>query len=60
MRIIEFKNQILNLLHKLVVQKEELILILGSKIHNFWTLFWCRTKILLKIQPEIQKLDLKY
>ena len=54
--IIEFKNQVWNLLHKLLVLIGELILILGSKIHNFFTIFWCRTKISLKIQPEIQKL----
>ena len=54
--IIEFKNQVWNLLHKLVAQKGELILILGSKINNFWTIFLHRTKISLKILPEIQKL----
>ena len=37
--IIEFKNQVWNLLHKLEVWKGEFILILGSKIHNFLTLF---------------------
>ena len=35
-------------------------MILESKIHYFWAIFWYRTKISLKIQPEIQKLDLKY
>ena len=53
--IIEFENQVWNSLHKLVVWKGELILILGSKIHNLWTIFYRRTKISLKIQPEIQK-----
>ena len=53
--IIEFENQVWNSLHKLVVWKGELILIFGSKIHNFWTIFYRRTKISLKIQPEIQK-----
>ena len=46
--------------HKLLVLRGELILILGSKIHNFFTIFWCHTKISLKIQQEIQKSDLKY
>ena len=32
----------------------ELILILGSKIHNFLTIFCRRTKISLEIQPEIK------
>ena len=57
--IIEFENQVWNSLHKLVVWKGELILIFGSKIHNLWTIFYRRTKISLKIQPEIQKSDLK-
>ena len=34
----------------------ELILILESEIHKFFTIFGRRTKISLKIQPEIQKL----
>ena len=55
LRIIEFENQVWNSLHKLAVWKGELILILGSKIHNLWTNFYLRTKISLKIQPEIQK-----
>ena len=37
----------------------EVILMLGSKIHNIFTIFWRRTKISLKIQPEIQKLGSK-
>ena len=56
LRIIEFENQVWNSLHKLVVRKGELILIFESKIHNFWTIFYRRTKISLKISPEIQKL----
>ena len=54
------QDQLWILLHKLVVCRGYLILILGSKIHNFWTIFWCCTKISHKIQPEIQNLDLKY
>ena len=42
-----------------MVWKGELILIFGSKIHNLWTIFYCRTKISLKIQPEIQKSGFK-
>ena len=37
--IIEFKNQVSNLLRNLLILIWELILILGSKIHNFWTIF---------------------
>ena len=57
--IIEFKNPVSNLLHKLLVFIGELILILGPKIHNLWTIFYRRTKISLKIQPEIQKFGFK-
>ena len=37
--IIEFKNKVWNLLPKLLVLTGELILILGSKIHNFLPFF---------------------
>ena len=49
----DIQNQVWNLLHKLVVQKGELILISGSKATIFFIIFCRRTKISLKIQPEI-------
>ena len=54
--ILEFKNQVSNSLHKLLVLIGELILILGSKVHSFLVIFCRIAKISLKIQPEIQKL----
>ena len=50
--IIEFKNHV----GKFLILIEVLILILGSKIHNFLWKIFCRTKISLKIQPEIPNL----
>ena len=51
--IIEFKNQVWNLLHNLLVLIGELILILGSKIHNFLAIFGVAPKFHSKLNQKL-------